>query len=149
MFNRLLLSCFLLAFSGCLNERNKDVYGIENYLFNELNFRKGETRYVIFIPINGCEGCIKKVVTFMQLNDAHNAIVYVLCSRSRKEIGLFLSKNDIQKGNVLLDEGKAISKGLVGSFPVLYDLTKEMYSERIELNGLNVDSVLLRLQANI
>lgn len=149
IFNRLIISYLLIAFSGCFNQKSNDAYGIESYLFSELNFPKGETRYAILIPLDGCEGCIKKVVTFMRLNDSRNRIVYVLSSRSRKEIELFLSKNEIQNGSVLLDGGKAISTGLVGSFPMLYDLTKEMYSERIELNGSNADSILLRLQDNI
>lgn len=132
-----------------MSQRSEGAHNVESYIFNEFNFEVDESKCVIIVPIDGCEGCIKKVVTFMRANEGHDKIIYVISSRSRKEIEMFLSKNGIENSSVLIDGGKAVSTGLVGSFPMLYDLTKELYLERMELNGLTIDSVLLRIQDNI
>jgi hypothetical protein len=131
----------VITFGSCATtEPDMDVATFEAILQGNVVFDSGNS-YVVVIPANGCNGCIKKSINFA-VNGKHSDAVFVITGKSKKEMNLVIDDIDNFRNVVVDSAGWLFKNGMSSEFPQFFVIRNQVVVRRLELNGSNLDSVI-------
>lgn len=149
--NKHLLSACLIMTLFCNCSQNKELEQDQQkieILCEELGISKTTYDLLIIVPVEGCSGCKNKVLQFATDGNSGYHIVYVATGYGNKSLVFNLDEAFLFAENLFTDNtGRALSMGLVYSFPTLYLFNKQKLIKKVEMNAINIDRILNDLNA--
>ena len=113
-------------------------------LTGNLGISKDQTKAIIIVPLDGCNGCIDKTLDYIKQAKLKEGHVFVLTDYGSKRAKMLGLNTDFS--NVYIDSSAQAKKmDLVRFYPVLHTLKDDQTYARFELNGSNIDSVFSKL----
>lgn len=137
---RFLIGIIITLGSCTTTEPVMDVATFDSILKGNVVFDSGNS-YVVVIPANGCNGCIKKSIEFA-VNGKHSDAVFVITGRSKKEMNLVIGDIDNFRNVVVDSAGWLFKNGIANEFPQFFVIRNHMVVRRLEVNAKNLDSVI-------
>jgi hypothetical protein len=131
-------------------KESKEFVTFEKYFAKNIFFQDNIHRrnIIFFIPIDGCDDCVNKSISFMKKYP--NNFSYVLIAATKPHLRLFEKKfsiSKIQNLNAFYDCKDAIRDGIYSGFPYIIQLNeRNEIVQKITLNALNIESELLKIE---
>lgn len=137
----LAFSLFLMCFS-CKKNLSKDSIVIGNFIDCD-----HQECYVLIVPMDGCGGCRSLAIRYIKDSSIVKPSIHYIASTHNKKLAKIRLGDALSKYNIQIDSKETFyQKGVMGKYPVLYQLKNSNVLDKKELNASVIQQELYTLR---
>ncbi len=147
----LYFSCSCQPKTNCYKNKG-ELAGVIRFLelirFQPRGFCKVE--YLIVIPLDGCQGCVSRMLSFCTENISEKSITFMLSSSSGKNIESCIKNHGFSKSIILIDDNNLLHRLSISlENPIFIRFEDSRICTYEVLKPGNIDSLLLDVESQL
>ncbi|GAA5039132.1 hypothetical protein GCM10011506_37930 [Marivirga lumbricoides] len=127
-----------------LPETHEKLVEVIGKLNDDLSLNNFST--IVVLPVQGCSPCIERTINFIENNKMNTEVLFIVVAKNKREWGHLFSSELFKNSNFLIDDQLLfMDYDFVQLFPVYFSKKNGYFSEKVEINGSNVQDVFEKI----